>query len=244
MRIKLTVSYDGTDFCGWQKQKNGVSVQETLETALKTLTGENIKVTGSGRTDAGVHAAGQVAHFDTESPIPPEKFCKALNCILPDAVKVIKSEKADENFNAVKSAKVKTYAYHIYISDVVLPLKERFAAMVPYRLDVKKMEKVANAIVGTHDFKCFSATGGSVKTTVRTVYSIDILRNGSDIEILVSGNGFLYNTVRIIAGTLIAAGCDKLSEKDVLSAFLSQNRKLLGKTMPAKGLCLKYVKYE
>ncbi len=244
MRIKLTVSYDGTDFCGWQKQKNGVSVQETLETALKTLTGENIKVTGSGRTDAGVHAAEQIAHFDTDSTIPPEKFCKALNCILPDAVKVIKSEKADENFNAVKSAKVKTYAYRIYISDVILPLKERFAARVSYRPDVKKMEKVAKEIVGTHDFKCFSATGGSVKTTVRTVYSIDILPNGNDIEILVSGNGFLYNTVRIIAGTLIAAGCDKLSEKDVAAAFLSQNRKLLGKTMPAKGLCLKNVKYE
>lgn len=244
MRIKLTVSYDGTYFCGWQRQKNGVSVQETLENAVKTLTKETVRITGSGRTDAGVHAEKQTAHFDTSSTIPPEKFCKALNTILPDGVKVIKSERVAEDFNAVKCAKIKTYRYNLYLSDVVLPLKERFATMVSGNLDMEKMQKVAKAITGTHDFKCFSSTGGSVKTTVRTVYSIDIAHNGNDIAIVVSGNGFLYNMVRIIAGTIVAAGKGEIDENDVSAAFLSNDRKLLGKTLPAKGLTLVNVEYE
>ena len=243
MRIKLTVSYDGSEFCGWQRQKNGVSVQETLENALYSLTGEKIKATASGRTDAGVHAAGQVVHFDTQSKIPPPKFYKALNVLLPDSVKVLKSEEAPQSFNAVKSAKKKTYRYSLYNSEVPLPLKERYAYRIFGNFDVEKMKAAASVIEGTHDFKCFSATGGSVKTTTRTVYNITVQENGEDIEVTVTGNGFLYNMVRIIAGTLIAAGQGDITETDIKKAFETNARNLLGKTLPAKGLCLLNVEY-
>jgi len=181
MRIKLTVSYDGENFCGWQKQKNGVSVQETLETAIFNLTKEQVRVTGSGRTDAGVHAEGQVAHFDTNSKIPPEKFCKALNVLLPDTVKVIKSEKTADDFNAVKNAKRKTYRYSIYLSEITLPLKEKYYSKISGKIDLNKMKAAAELIKGEHDFKCFSSTGSSVKTTVRTVYGLAVEKSGNDI---------------------------------------------------------------
>ena len=206
MRIKLVLSYDGTDFCGCQRQNNGVSVQQTVEDAIFSLTGERVSVIGSGRTDSGVHAAGQVAHFDTDCKIPPEKFFKALNTFLPDSVKALSAEKVSEKFNARRSAKRKTYVYRLYRSDVVLPLKERYSARVYGNINIKKMQSAANLLVGEHDFKAFSATGGSVKTTVRTVYSLAVQQSGEDFTITVVGNGFLYNMVRIIAGTLIAAG--------------------------------------
>lgn len=243
MRIKIVLSYDGTDFCGWQRQKNGVSVQQTVEDAVYDLTGEKVTVTASGRTDAGVHAAGQVAHFDTNANIPPEKFYKALNTFLPDSVKALSSEKVSDDFNARKSAKRKTYEYSLYVSDTELPLKERYGARIYGDVDLEKMRSCAKLLEGEHDFKAFSATGGSVKTTVRTVYGIVVEQNGIDIKIKVTGNGFLYNMVRIIAGALVKAGKGELSESDIIKALETGERDLLGETLPAKGLCLIKVEY-
>ena len=238
MRIKLTLSYDGTDFCGWQKQKNGVSVQQTVEDAVFSLTGERTTVTASGRTDAGVHAKGQVAHFDTKSDIPPEKFYKALNTFLPDSVKALSSERVNDNFNARKDAKRKTYEYALYLSDTVQPLKERYFARIYGDLDLEKMRSAATLIAGEHDFKAFSSTGGSVKTTVRKVDGVSVEKTGDEIRIRVTGGGFLYNMVRIIAGTLVKIGKGELPEENLLQAFKTGDRTLLGETLPAKGLCL------
>lgn len=243
MRIKLTLSYDGTDFCGWQKQKNGVSVQQTVEDAVYSLTGERVSVIASGRTDAGVHAAGQVTHFDTNAGIPPERFYKALNTVLPAGVKALSSEKVSEKFHALKSTKRKTYEYSLYLSEVEQPLKERYAVRVYGEIDVEKMRSAARLLEGEHDFKAFSATGGSVKTTVRTVYGITVEKSGEDVKIRVSGNGFLYNMVRIIAGALVKAGKGELSESDITRAIATGDRTLLGETLPAKGLCLLKAEY-
>ena len=243
MRILLTLSYDGTGFCGWQRQKNGLSVQQVTEDGIFALTGERVTVTGSGRTDAGVHAEGQTAHFDTESGIPAEKFFKALNTCLPDSVKATASRAVDGGFNARSSAKRKTYRYDCYVSDVQLPLKERYAARVYGGIDTEKMRSCAKLLIGEHDFKAFSATGGSVKTTVRTVYDLQVSRKDDRISVTVTGSGFLYNMVRIIAGTLIRVGKGEITEETVLSALATGERTLLGETMPPNGLCLVSVEY-
>ena len=244
MRIKLVISYDGTNYCGWQRQKNGVSVQETLESALYELTKESVTVTASGRTDAGVHAQGQVVHFDTESSIPHDKFYLALNPFLPKDVKALSSERVDEQFNARKSAKKKTYAYEFYISEVELPLKERYAERLERAPNFVLMEKATQLFIGERDFKAFCATGSSVKTTVRTIYSIDVIKKDEGFTINLTGNGFLYNMVRIIAGVLLDVGLGKKSEQDIISAFNTGKRETLGKTLPAKGLTLKKVDYD
>ena len=243
MRIKLKIEYDGTDYCGWQIQPNGVSVQEVITAAIKKITGEDVKLIGSGRTDSGVHAAGQVAHFDTESGIPPEKFAHALNAVLPEDIKIISAELADDDFNARFSAKKKTYEYHMYVSEFSHPLKSRYAVWINYPLDIEKMNSAAKLFEGEHDFKCFLAANSSVKDTVRTIYKSEVKNCADEIVFSVTGNGFLYNMVRIMAGTLVAVGSGKLKESDVLKILESGERKFAGKTMPAKGLILKSVEY-
>ncbi|HCH74336.1 MAG TPA: tRNA pseudouridine(38-40) synthase TruA [Clostridiales bacterium] len=243
MRIKLVLAYDGTDFCGWQTQKNGKSVQSAVEAAIKSLTGECVKVVASGRTDAGVHAEGQTLHFDTDSTIPPENFYKALNVYLPPEIRAVKSERAAENFNARKSAKKKTYEYNFYVAEVENPLKERYALNIRELPDIRKMQRAANLFVGEKDFKAFCATGSSVQTTVRTIYKVKVAKTESGFKIAVTGGGFLYNMVRIIAGTLLSVGQNKLTEADVITAFTAGDRKYAGKTLPAKGLTLKSVRY-
>ena len=205
MRIKLTVSYDGTCYCGWQVQPNGISVQQTLEKAIELATGESVKVVGSGRTDAGVHAIGQVAHFDTESSIPPQKFFKAINVHLPSDVRVLNSQEVSD-FDARKSAKKKTYCYTAYFGEVEKPLKERYALFLDTIPDIEKMKSAAKLFIGKHDFKCFNASGGGAKTTVRTIYNIDIEFGDGQMKVYVCGNGFLYNMVRTLVGTLLKAG--------------------------------------
>lgn len=244
MKIKLTVTYDGTNYCGWQVQPNKITVQQTLEDALYKLTGEKIKVVGSGRTDAGVHAEGQVAHFERENDnIPPEKYAIALNIILPDDVKVISSERVDDDFSARRSAKRKTYVYRTYVSSAILPLKDRFALQIEKQPNVSAMRECARLIEGEHDFKAFCASGSEVKTTTRTVYSIDIIESGNEITFSVTGSGFLYNMVRIIVGTLLAVGRGKIGKSEVMDMLNTGKRSLGGKTIPAKGLCLKQVEY-
>jgi tRNA pseudouridine38-40 synthase len=244
MKIKLTLTYDGTNYHGWQVQPNGVTVQEVVENALFTLTGEKIKVIGSGRTDAGVHAEGQVAHFERENDnIPTEKYAVALNIILPDDVKVVKSERVDDDFSARRSAKRKTYLYRTYVSTAILPLKDRYAVQLEKQPDVSAMKACAKLLEGEHDFKAFCSSGTSVKTTVRTVYSIDIEERGNEIIFSVTGNGFLYNMVRIIVGTLLAVGRGKIGKKEVEDMLATGKRALGGKTIPAKGLTLLSVEY-
>lgn len=243
MRIKLFLAYDGTDFCGWQRQKNGVSVQETVENAIFSLTGEKVTVTGSGRTDAGVHANGQVAHFDTKSSIPPEKFYKALNPFLTGNVKAINSQKASDNFNACRDAKKKTYSYDFYYSEVENPILDRFSLRIDSEPDFNLINSAINLLVGEHDFKAFCATGSSIKTTVRTVYSINVVKTENGFRLLFTGNGFLYNMVRIMAGAILDVGNKVLTLKELEKAILFGDRSILGKTLSAKGLIMQSVEY-
>lgn len=244
MRIKLVISYDGTNYHGYQKQPNGLSIQEVLENAIEKATGERVTVTASGRTDAGVHAKGQVCHFDTNSTIPPERFFRAINPHLPNDIKVLSSSLVNDDFNARKSAKRKTYAYSFYVAEVENPLKDRYFCYLEKEPDFSKMESVKELFVGEHDFKAFSSTGSSANTTVRTIYSLEVIKEKDSFSILVTGSGFLYNMVRIIAGALLDIGYGKLNEKDIIKAFESGERKVLGKTLPPNGLTLVEVKYE
>ena len=242
--VKITVSYDGTSYVGWQSQKNGVSVQDVLESALERVVKKKTRITGSGRTDAGVHAAGQVAHFRTDSSVPPERFSFALNALLPADVRVLKSERVEDGFNARYSAKRKTYRYSLYISPVSLPLKERYAVRCDTAPDVERMRAAARLFEGEHDFAKFSSTGSSVKTSVRTIYSIGIIKEGDDIKIDVCGNGFLYNMVRIIVGSLLACAYGKVSENELIASLSGESRPAACKTLAAKGLTLLSVEYE
>ena len=244
MRIKLVVCYDGTNYCGWQVQPNQITVQQCLENAVEKATGEKVRITGSGRTDAGVHALCQIAHLDTQSSIPADKFYKALNVHLPSDIRVLSSEMADDNFNACTWAKKKTYRYSTYFSDVPIPLKERYAVHLEKKPDVHKMREFASLLTGEHDFKAMSASGSGAKTTVRTVYDITITEKDNDIDFFITGNGFLYNMVRIMVGTLIKAGTGDMQKEELEKMLSSGERSLGGKTLPAKGLCLVKVEYE
>ena len=243
MRIVLVIQYDGKNFCGWQIQPNVRTVQETVENAIFELAGQNASVTASGRTDSGVHAFCQVAHFDSESSIPPENYARALNVILPSDVKIVKSMQAPKDFHARFSAKKKTYRYTFYVSDVELPLFEPYATRI-IRANIDKMKEASQKLVGEHDFACFLASNSSVKDTVRTIYSCKVTKKNNLIYIDVCGNGFLYNMVRTIAGTLLSAGEGKILPSDIEAILKAKTRAKAGKTMPAKGLSLIKVEYK
>lgn len=241
-RLKVTVQYDGTDYCGWQKQLNGTSVQEKLTEAFCSIA-QNVSVTGSGRTDSGVHARAMVCHVDADITVPIKNIPKAVNAHLPSDIAVLSCEEVDKDFHARYSAKRKTYAYHVYVSELTLPLLERYAVRLDTKPNVEMMRLASAEIVGEHDFKCFLASGSSVKDTVRTVYSIDIEEKDKEIVFKVCGNGFLYNMVRIIVGTLLEVGYGRKSADDIKEAIASGERKKSGKTYPAKGLELFSVDY-
>lgn len=257
MRYRAVISYYGANYVGWQRQLNGLSVQEVLEKALEKTFGAPTSATASGRTDAGVHALGQVVHFDADTSIPTDKIPFAVNTHLPDDVSMLSCEIAPENFNARFSAKRKTYCYKIYVSKHRLPVLELDHEHITYPLDLDKIEQAAKIIEGTHDFKCFEASGSIVKNTVRTVYSVDVATRHFDnatvradgkffdgeLSISVTGNGFLYNMVRIIAGTLVYVGIGKLTPQDVSRILETGDRKAAGKTLGAKGLTLMSVQY-
>lgn len=247
MRYVLKVAYDGTEFAGWQCQKNAVSVQETIEKAIGEALGISVRVTGSGRTDAGVHAAGQTCHFDAELSVPPERMPDCLNRYLPPSVRVLEGWEADENFDCNRSAKRKTYCYTLYESVREMPLLERFAVRVERFPDLEEASSVAKLMEGEHDFKAFCASGSSVKTTIRTVYEIRIETQkqfGCNVwKLYVTGNGFLYNMVRTMVGELLDVAGGKRTKESLLQAFITCERSLLGKTMPAKGLTLMQVDY-
>ena len=255
MRYRAIISYDGTDYVGWQRQLNGISVQEKMEIALSKIFGIPTACTASGRTDSGVHAEGQVIHFDAETSIPVDKIPYAVNTELPDDISMLYCEVTADDFNARFSAKRKTYKYSLYSSPHRLPTLNRNHTHIISPLDIEAMKRGAEYIVGEHDFKCFEASGSVVKSTVRTVYSIDInvtqiesVKGGAfapqKVDISVTGNGFLYNMVRIIAGTLVYVGMGKLTADDVKEIMLSKDRTRAGKTLPPEGLALVSVEYQ
>ena len=243
MRIKPTIEYDGTAYAGWQRQENALAVQQVIEEALTKLTRARVVIAGASRTDAGVHALGQTAHFDTESRIPPDKYAFALNTMLPADIRIRKSEAVSEDFHARFSNKGKRYRYLIYQSPHAGALNRNTHAHVIYPLDDEKMRRELTALIGTHDFAAFAASGSVVKDTVRTIYSASLTRRGDELELLVEGSGFLYNMVRIIAGTLISVGAGRLEEGAFARAIQSGNRLDLGVTAPAHGLTLMEVYY-
>lgn len=247
MRYAILVAYDGANYGGWQMQKNSISVQEKLEGAAADLFGGRVCITASGRTDSGVHAAGQVCHFDAETSIQPEKIADALNMRLPGDISVLQSVAAPEGFDANRTAKKKTYCYRMYLSQRRNPLKDKFYVWVKGGADISKLEYIAGAFVGKHDFKAYQKSGAQVKTTVREVYSVEVktrfYRESYDVEIYVCGGGFLYNMVRTIAGTMLYFAQGSLSEDDVIRSLEKCDRNAVGKTMPANGLTLESVDY-
>ena len=243
MRVLLRVEYKGTDYCGWQRQKNGLSVQEVLARAVHETTGEASVMHGSGRTDAGVHAMGQAVHFDTHTSIPLDKLPVAINAHLPETVRVLSAREVPAEFNARFDAISKTYLYKMYCAPVSSPLREGLFAFVHKRPDVDEMRRAAEYILGEHDFKVFQSAGGHVKTTVRRITSLVIEERGEEITFEVTGNGFLYNMVRIMVGTLYYVGIGKIAADDIPDILASGKRDRAGKTMPPEGLYLKQVVY-
>ena len=243
MRVAFIVEYDGTDYAGWQIQKNDITVQQKIEEALLTLNKGRITVTGAGRTDSGVHAKGQCGHFDIDSDIPAEKFTFILNTRLPKDIRIKKTWEVSEDFHSRFSAKGKRYIYRIFNAPYSSALMGRFTMHVPENLDIEKMRQAAQFIVGTHDFKAFCAQGSSVKTTVRTVSKVEVTKENELIEITVEGTGFLYNMVRIIAGTLIEVGKNKKTPEMVKEIIEGKIRKEAGMTADAQGLTMDEVFY-
>ena len=242
-RFLLTVSYDGTNYCGWQRQKNGPSVQQTLEETLEKLLREPVRVTGASRTDAGVHALGQRAHLDSAAAIPAEKLPFALNTMLPADIRVLEGLIVPDTLHARFSVSGKTYRYRIHNSPHASALYRNLSAHVPVRLDDRLMDSACQVLLGTHDFAAFAAAGGSAKTTVRTITEIRVERTGEEVLLTVSGNAFLYNMVRIIAGTLIGIGHGKLPPEALQKALDTGDRLQLGVTAPPQGLTLVEVRY-
>ena len=242
-RILLTVSYDGTAYCGWQWQENGPSIQAELEKALEQALGVFTRVTGASRTDAGVHALGQRAHFDTVSRIPPDKYPFVLNRFLPTDIRVLEGEEVAPDFHARFMARGKWYTYRIHNAPQPSALYRNLTAHIPVPLDDNAMHQAAQQLLGTHDFAAFAAAGGSAKTTIRTIDFVSVQRQGTEITPRIHGNAFLYNMVRIIAGTLVGIGQGKLSPDCIPQALETGNRLLLGVTAPACGLELTRVEY-
>lgn len=243
MTVLLTVAYDGTAYCGFQRQTNGITVQEKLEDALSCLFSSKINVAGASRTDAGVHALGQRITFIIEPmKIPLDRLPYAINANLPDDITVHMAEKVSDGFNP-RHAKDKTYIYQIYNSRFPNPTLRNYTWFVPYKLDINDMRKAAEAFVGSHDFKAFCATGSSVKTTVRTIYQCNIVRDEDLISLSIKGNGFLYNMVRIITGTIMYVGHGKIPAESIPDIILSRDRTQAGKTAPPQGLFLRDIKY-
>jgi tRNA pseudouridine38-40 synthase len=242
-RILLSIEYNGRGLCGWQRQKSGISVQEILENALFKACGERVVLHGSGRTDAGVHALCQRAHFDTSCSIPPGRIKYAVNAFLPPAITVHGSEEAGDNFHARFSARKKTYLYKIYNAEFPSPVREGLYWHVPYALDFDAMRAAAAKFVGAHDFASFRASGGQARGTVREIYAAALEREKTEIYFTVTGSGFLYNMVRIMAGTLADIGKGALRPEDIEKLLLQKNRPAAGQTAPADGLYLLNVEY-
>lgn len=231
--IKLTIEYDGKDFNGWQKQPNKLNIQGEIEKAIYNVTKENVELYASGRTDAGVHALGQVANFKTNSNIPINKIAIAINSQLKKSIVIKKAEEVEENFHSRYKCKQKTYVYVIDNSIEGTAIYRNLQYHMPQKLDVEKMKKAIKYFEGEHDFKAFKSSGTSSKSSVRTIYKAEIKQEGEKIFIELTGNGFLYNMVRIIAGTLVEVGLNKIEVEEIPNIINSGKREKAGKTLPA-----------
>jgi len=246
-RIKLTVAYDGTAYCGWQVQDNGLAVEAVINEAIHKLTGEEIQVIGASRTDSGVHAEGNVCVFDTTTRIPAEKLSYALNMRLPEDIRIQKSEEISADFHPRYVHSVKTYEYRIWNNRHDNPMLRLYTHFVYYPIDIDKMKEAAECLVGEHDFKSFCSAHSQVKTTVRRIRAIDIFRDDKDdriITIRISGDGFLYNMVRIIVGTLLQIGMGIRPVDDMERIIAACDRGAAGPKAPAKGLTLVGIQYD
>lgn len=244
MRYVLKISYDGANYAGFQKQPNGTTIQGELEKNLSIVLDENIEIIASGRTDADVSALEQTCHFDCEKELDEKRVVGYANSLLPKGIRVLGLEVADSNFHARFSAKRKTYEYYFYTSKEPLPFYEKFATLVGYNLDMYAMENACKYFLGEHDFSAFCASNTSVVDKVRTIYDIDIVELGEGLyKLVITGSGFLYNMVRIIMGTLVDIGLGKIKADNLSNIIASGDRGKAGKTISAKGLCLKKVEY-
>ena len=242
-RVLLTVEYDGTAYAGWQRQVNGLAVQQVLEDALSSACGHPVTVTGSSRTDAGVHALNQKAHFDTDCSIPPDKYPFVLNTMLPPDIRVLEGREVPADFHARFLTVEKTYTYRIWNARHGSALRRNTHWHIPVPLEENLVRRALPTLLGTHDFAAFQAAGGTAKTTVRTIRSAQLEIRGNEWILTVSGNAFLYNMVRIIAGTLVEIGLGKCSPVAFEDAFKTLDRLSLGMTAPAHGLELTEVRY-
>ena len=242
--IKLTIEYDGKDFNGWQKQPTKLNIQGEIERAIETITGETVDLTASGRTDAGVHALAQVANFKTNSNLPIEKFAVAINSKLKRTIRIQKAEEVDERFHSRYNCKQKTYRYIINNSKQGSAIYRNLEYFVPEKLNIEEMKKAVKFFEGEHDFKGFKASGTSNKSSVRNIYKTSIKEDGDRIVIELTGNGFLYNMVRIISGTLVDVGLGKIKAEEIPEIINSKDRTRAGKTLPPYALYLVKVEYE
>lgn len=244
-RIKLTVAYDGTAYRGWQLQPNGITIEEVLNKALSDLLKEPVCITGASRTDSGVHAVGNIAVFDTEKRIPGDKICYAVNRQLPEDIRILCSEEVPLDWHPRKQNCVKTYEYKILNCKIDVPTRRLYAHFCYFPLDVEKMRRAAGYLIGEHDFASFCSARHQAEETVRTLYEVSIEKGTDDIiTIRLRGNGFLYNMVRIIAGTLMKVGMGVYPPEHVKEILEARDRQTAGQTAPAKGLTLVGIEYE
>ncbi len=243
-RILILIQFLGTNYCGWQVQPNQKTVQGEIENAIFNALGEKVTVQSSGRTDAGVHALEMPAHFDTNTRMHPNNIYKALNAYLPEDIKILSSREVANDFHARFDVKEKTYEYHFYVSNNVLPYYMNTEAQIPEPFDFEISKNATQYFLGTHDWKGFCSAKTETASTVRTIYKISLKKKMKNHYVLsVTGDGFLYNMVRIIAGTLIEIGQGKINANDLPNIIDSKDRKRAGKTAQAVGLVLKKVKY-
>lgn len=242
--IKLTIRYDGTNYAGWQFQKNAKSIQAAIESALKKLLRQNkVRLIGASRTDSGAHAKGQIANFKTNALLPLENIQKALNSILPKDIVISNIEEAAWNFNSQYDAKAKLYSYTISIGDFIDPFLRRFAMQCRYRLNIRSTQRAAGCLIGRHDFKSFQTKDVKERDAVRRIKNIKIEKEKNLVYIYIEADGFLYNMARNIVGTLIEVGRGRISEDRMKEILSKKERAFSGPTAPAKGLCLLKVRY-
>lgn len=241
--IKLVIEYDGTNYFGWQIQKVGSTIQGTIEKAIMKATGEVVEIIGSSRTDSGVHARGYVANFKTNSTIPGNKFREAINTRLPDDIVILHSEEVNEEFHSRYDSKGKTYTYSILNSELPIAIGKNYVYHVRGKFDIEKMKETCEFFIGTHDFKSFKSDGSSVKTTVRTISDLHIEVCNNSIKFFITGDGFLYNMVRIIVGTLLQVGRGTKTPMDIKRIIDNPDRSGAGMCVPALGLVLEEVFY-
>ncbi len=242
--IMLTLEYDGTNYSGWQIQDNANSIQAEVEKAIYRLTKKEVTLIGAGRTDAKVHALGQVANFFIETSIPGESFKYALNEYLPEDIKAVYSNEVPKDFHARFSAIKKRYRYKIYLSDVERPLLRNYAYQIDRNLDINKMKEASKYLIGTHNFTSFEGRRSFTKSKIRTIHTIDIQKTDEFVDIVVEGDSFLRNMVRIITGTLVEIGIGKRKPAEIKLILQAQDRRLSGHTAPPQGLYLEKVFYD